>query len=525
MRALRTIIYLLSAASWGIAHHAAAQSIDWQQFDATAFNKARQENKPVILDLGASWCHWCHVMDEKTYGNTTVINYLADHYITIRSNQDKRPDLYARYKDYGWPATIIFNSNGEELTKEAGYMEPDTFLTLLKRYNGNSKPAIRADHSPVTAQKGVWSPQIAQYIRNDFFEYLDKELGGYDMEQKFLDYDGIAFALTQRNTDPTLKKWLDRSIKASYQLNDPVWGGVCQYSSNYDWQHPHYEKILGIQARYIKIYSRYYLATGDTSARRHAQRIIAYLDTFFKSKNALYYNSQDADLIAGIHAGEYFALNDQQRRAQGIPRIDSACYTRENAQVAEAMVYYWAATGEQQYLDRAQQILQTIVQQYRQADSSYSHDLFPAGAPALADQLYLCQALLQHYNASGNTANLQIAKDIMQYILRHFKRPAGGYNSFAGNDPLLKAIPVLSENIDLCRLLNKLSYYGEPSFKIAAGNILAYIISPTVLKGIIAEPGILMAQTELRLPPKQNKMAIRTAWAQPADYFVVTWDK
>lgn len=525
MRPLITIIWLLCAAGSGVAQQATAQSIDWQNFDATAFSKARQENKPVILDLGASWCHWCHVMDEKTYSNTSVINYLANHYITIRSNQDKRPDLYARYKDYGWPATIIFNSKGEELAKVAGYMEADTFLDLIKRYNGDSKPTSHTDYSPVAMQKGVWSPKIAQYIRNDFNEYLDKTQGGYDMEQKFLEYDGIAYALTQRTSDPVLRKWLDRSIKASYLLNDPVWGGVCQYSSNYDWQHPHYEKILGIQARYIKIYSRYYLATGDTLALHHAQRIIAYLDTFFKSPNALYYNSQDADLIAGVHGGEYFALNDQQRRAKGIPRIDSSCYTRENAQVADALVYYWAATGDQQYLDRSQQMLQTIVQQYRQPDSSYSHDLFPAGAPALADQLYLCQALLHQYTASGNASNLQQAKDIMQYILRHFKRTAGGYNSFADSDPLLKATPVLSENIDLCRLLNKLSYYGTPAFKTTASDILAYIISPTVLKGIIAEPGILMAQTELRLSPQQKDMAIRTAWAQPADYFVVKWDK
>ena len=480
------------------ADTAKSQSIPWLEFDQRAFDLASRQHKPVLLDLGASWCHWCHVMDDSTYENPAVISYLSQHYICIKANQDKRPDLYAKYKDYGWPATIIFHEDGRELLKQAGYFSPADFLPLLeKTYNGyrylppRKKPVINK------TVPGKWSAAAAAFVRNNFFEYLDMEDGGYDMQQHFLEYDGIAYALRYSQTDQRLKRWLPLTIHGSYKINDPAWGGVYQYSTDNGWDHPHFEKILSIQARYIKIYAQYFGATNDSSALLYANKIVSYLDTFLYSGEHLYYNSQDADLRAGEHAGGYFSLSAEERYKQGIPRIDSTCYAKENAQLADAFLSMYEATNDNRHLATAGVILQSILKKFKQPDGGYVHDRAFTGSIALADQLYLCQALVHHYQLTRDTASLAAAVHSADYMLLHFTGKNKALFSFSSNNKYLPPDNVLSENIDACRTLLQLSRYGYPAYKTAAENIFSYISSPAVLKTIIAVPGILMAKEML----------------------------
>src|SRR4051794_10538022 len=103
------LLAILSAAS--TAHSAVATNeIAWQPWSDKLFETAKKENKLVILDLEAVWCHWCHVMDEQTYSDPEVKKLIGSNYIAVRVDQDSRPDLSNRYEDYGWPATIFFSS-------------------------------------------------------------------------------------------------------------------------------------------------------------------------------------------------------------------------------------------------------------------------------------------------------------------------------------------------------------------------------------------------------------------------------
>jgi uncharacterized protein len=92
----------------------AAVPVRWQEWSNDIFKKAQAQNKFVLLDLEAIWCHWCHVMDEKTYSQPEVRKLLNDKFICVKVDQDSRPDLSNRYGDYGWPATVVFNSAGKE---------------------------------------------------------------------------------------------------------------------------------------------------------------------------------------------------------------------------------------------------------------------------------------------------------------------------------------------------------------------------------------------------------------------------
>ena len=93
---------------------------------------AKEDNRFVLLDLGAVWCHWCHVMEDVTYRDPEVMRLLRSRYIAVRVDQDARPDLSNRYEDYGWPATIVFNADGSEIVKRQGYIPPRPMASMLQ---------------------------------------------------------------------------------------------------------------------------------------------------------------------------------------------------------------------------------------------------------------------------------------------------------------------------------------------------------------------------------------------------------
>src|SRR5271154_4945363 len=111
---------------------AGAGKIHWYGWSDDVFAQAKREHKFVLLDLEAVWCHWCHVMDANTYSNPEVIKLLQAHYITVKVDQDSRPDLSNRYEDFGWPATIVFDGNGQEIVKRQGYLDPDEMASMLQ---------------------------------------------------------------------------------------------------------------------------------------------------------------------------------------------------------------------------------------------------------------------------------------------------------------------------------------------------------------------------------------------------------
>src|SRR5207245_4982235 len=103
---------LIAPSASAQAPEAKPSKLDWQPWSDAVFAQAKQQKRFVLLDLEAVWCHWCHVMDENTYSDPAVIKMLQSHYIVVKADQDARPDLSNRYEDFGWPATVVFDSEG-----------------------------------------------------------------------------------------------------------------------------------------------------------------------------------------------------------------------------------------------------------------------------------------------------------------------------------------------------------------------------------------------------------------------------
>lgn len=483
--------------------------IQWRDWSDEAFVEARRDGKLLILDLEAIWCHWCHVMDEKTYADPKVAALISAHYIALRVDQDNRPDLARRYQDWGWPATIFFNAEGVELVKRAGYIEPDNMARLLQTLVDDPTPEQDA---PVTrvqafAESALLSEDLRKTLQRSHLDSYDKKYGGLKLGQKFLDRDTVEYAmLLARRGDKRNERIARHTLDAARALIDPAWGGVYQYSTGGKWDYPHFEKIMQTQAGYLRAYALAYLQFRDEKYLQAAQDIGRYLQTFLGSPGGAFYTSQDADLVQGEHSREFFALGDKARRAQGMPRIDKHQYARENGWAAEAMAVMYTATGDQQYLAAARRAVAWSLKNRRLQGGGFRHDKTDKGGPFLGDSLAMSTALLTLYEVTGERAYLQHAEQAMQYIAKTFayggERGAGYAVAYAKASAVIKPLPQIDENIALARTAIRLHHYtGTKVYRDIAERAMRFLATPEVATSRLTEAGILLIAHELANDP------------------------
>ena len=308
------------------------QPVAWQDWSPNIFQQAVREHKFVLLDLGTQWCHWCHVMDVQTYADARVRKLLAEKYISVRVDADSRPDLGNRYEDYGWPATIVFNAQGGEIVKRQGFLAPDEMASMLQAIIEDPTPGpsvVAAKKLQYGDQNALAKPVYDELIRRHVETY-DQDKGAWGHGQKFLDWNNVEWAMRLAKRGDFAEEHMARqTLAAQLNLLDPAWGGVYQYSTDDDWQHPHFEKIMQMQAQDMRIYSLAYSQWHDATYLNAAQAIHHFLTRFMMDADGGFYTSQDADLVDGVHTADYFKLSDARRMALGIPHVDPHQYARK----------------------------------------------------------------------------------------------------------------------------------------------------------------------------------------------------
>jgi uncharacterized protein YyaL (SSP411 family) len=368
----------LSIKSQVPAHSAesATTGIKWQAWSDNIFKTSQDQNKLVILDLHAVWCHWCHVMDQKTYADKSVQKLISDHFIAVSVDQASRPDLANRYEDYGWPATVIFNAKGQEIKLLSGFLPPQDFIVELKDCLKNPHVVTFDLGQPRRSSDEKKKPdqRLDRELAKKFMDSYDTKAGGWTFGHKYLPCDDVEYSMVLASDGDKLSaKRANEALKLEVNLLDPVWGGMYQYSTDNDWKHPHFEKIMEVQTGNMRIYSLAYLQWRNPEYLRVAEKLANYMSAFLLSPAGGFYTSQDADLVPGRHAGSYFALTDSERRKQGIPRIDKHIYTRENGWAIASFAALYGASGDKKYLDYARHSADWILT-HRLTDGHFCHD-------------------------------------------------------------------------------------------------------------------------------------------------------
>ncbi len=526
------------AVTWcAIACAADQGAIVWRPWSDSIFAEAGSEHRFVLLDLGTVWCHWCHVMDEVTYQDPDVIDLVQKQYIAVRVDADSRPDLSNRYEDYGWPATIVFNADGGEIVKRRGYLPPRPMASMLQAIIDDPAPGPSVvEEAPLTVgTESALTSDARDELRSTLIENYDPKNRGWGTIQKFLDADTIEYALNESTGgDGRFERMARETLSAELELMDPAWGGVYQYSTDGDWKHPHFEKIMQRQADDLRIYADAYALWDDRELLSAAQRIRQFLKNFLTSPEGAFYTSQDADLVPGQHGGEYFQLSDPDRRKKGIPRIDTHIYSRENGWAINALATLGAVSDDKEAIAEAIRAANWICANRSLPDGGFRHDERDVAGPYLGDTLSMGRAFLALYGFTADRTWLERAENAALFVAANFKG-ASGYLSTA-NEGALKPKPQLDENVGLVRFANLLFHYtGKAAHREIAEHAMRFLATPRVTdyRGFLVA-GVLIADREFATAPRHLTVVGRkddpaaqalfaAAIKQPATYKRVEW--
>lgn len=469
-------------------------------FNKALFEKAKKEHKIIIMDLEAVWCHWCHVMDKTTYTNKEVQALIDKHFLFVKVDHDLRPDLAQRYREYGWPATIFFDGDGNEIVKRSGYIKPDDMVALLKRIIADSSVGAEEVQSNATYTSSVLQDELKEVLENRHNDSYDTKLGGLDMFQKYLEEDSVLYAMQEASCGNKLEEArAKQTLDAAMKLIDPVWGGAYQYSTHRDWDHAHYEKIISIQSRYIKIYA---LAAKQFKSEVYlnaSKRVADYVLRFLRDEeNGAFYVSQDADIKQGEKAHAYFKYDDKKRLSLGIPKIDTHLYASSQGQMIEALAYLYEASNEKKYLDDAKKSAQWTLENRFVNGGGFSHDSNDA-VLYLNDNLSMGKGFLALYRVAGEEHWLKQASKLGFFLERYFKAPEAGVLTATDNGTPIKPVRQLDENIHTALFMNALGHdTGKSKHSIFAKHIMRYIVNRSVALSRFTEAGILICDYEFK---------------------------
>jgi len=345
---------------------AAHQPIEWHEWGEEAFEKARAQQKPVLLDIGAVWCHWCHVIDRESYENPEIAALINELYIAVKVDRDERPDVDSRYQSAvsaisgqgGWPLTAFLTPEGKPFFGGT-YFPPDDTMgrpgfkrVLLAIADAFEKRRADVNKSAQSLEEAVSKAEVFQGARGEFdasviesivessVRIFDQTHGGFGHAPKF-PHSAILDLLLERQIWPDggpLKDVIERSLNgmAAGGFHDQIAGGFHRYSVDERWCVPHFEKMSYDNSELLKNYLHGYQATGDPYYRDVAEGTIVWVnDVLSDQKQGGFFASQDADQTLDDD-GDYFTWTLAELRAVLSP---------EEARVVE-LYYDVRETGE-----------------------------------------------------------------------------------------------------------------------------------------------------------------------------------
>ncbi len=318
--------------------------MDWLPWGEEAFRRAREEDKPILLDVGAVWCHWCHVMDRESYENPELAATLNRRFVCVKVDRDERPDVDARYQGAvqaltgqgGWPLTAFLTPEGDVFFGGT-YFPPDdrfgreSFGTILRRVD----EVFRARREQVAASGGELKAHVARLLAGaaagepapellergarQMDRLFDERHGGFGASPKFPHPAAIEFLLARwwDTGDARLREMVERTLTgmADGGVRDQLGGGFHRYATDERWIVPHFEKMSYDNAELLKAYVHAYAALRIPLWREAAEGIAAWcLEILADPGRGGFGASQDADV--GLEDdGDYFTWTQAEARA------------------------------------------------------------------------------------------------------------------------------------------------------------------------------------------------------------------
>jgi uncharacterized protein YyaL (SSP411 family) len=324
---------------------AAHQPVQWFEWGEEAFAKARAEDKPILLDIGAVWCHWCHVIDRESYEDAQLAELINRLFIPVKVDRDERPDVDARYQvavsaisgQGGWPLTGFLLPDGRPFYGGTYFPPQDamgrpSFRRVLEHvataYTSRRDEVERAASGLAGAvaqaerfegAHAAWDASVLDHLTTATVERFDSQHGGFSHAPKFPHAGAMDFILEQHQAtgDAHLLHVAQTTLEhmARGGVYDQLGGGFHRYSVDERWLVPHFEKMSYDNSELLKNYLHAYQVTHTPLFRQTAEGIIDWVNgVLCDRERGGFYASQDAD-VSLDDDGDYFTWTLEEVRA------------------------------------------------------------------------------------------------------------------------------------------------------------------------------------------------------------------
>jgi hypothetical protein len=349
-------INTLGSAASAYLRSAMQQPVDWMEWGQAAFDRAVAEDKPILLDIGAVWCHWCHVMDRESYEDPATARIINENFIAVKVDRDERPDVDTRYQaavsaisgQGGWPLTAFLNPQGKPYYGGTYFPPEDrhgrpsfqrVLLTMAEAFEnrraevdesaGSVMDAIELNES-FSGRAGNPGPELVEKMVLSALKSVDMRHGGFGGQPKFphsaaldllIDVASRAATTTVKLNGQgtvTIPEAARRAVLVTLEkmanggIYDHLAGGFHRYSVDENWIVPHFEKMSYDNSELLKNYVHAYLTFGDEVFARVAVDIVRWMDKSLSDRElGGFYASQDADF--SLHDdGDFFTWTQDE---------------------------------------------------------------------------------------------------------------------------------------------------------------------------------------------------------------------
>jgi len=362
----------LESAASAYLRSAMHQPVGWMEWGEPAFERAVAEDKPILLDIGAVWCHWCHVMDRESYEDPATAHIINEHFIAIKVDRDERPDVDTRYQaaisaisgQGGWPLTAFLTPDGKPyfggtyFPPDDRHGRPSFQRVLLTMAEAFAARRVEVDESAASVMNAIEhnesfsgrsanpTPELVEKMAVAALKSADLRHGGFGSQPKFphsgaidllIDIAGRESATQVKVSGGVVtlpeaaRKVAETALEKMAQggIYDHLAGGFHRYSVDEHWTVPHFEKMAYDNSELLKNYVHAYQAFGNEEYARVARDIVRWMDEWLSDRErGGFYASQDADFSLDDD-GDYFTWT-----------LDEAAEVLTAEELAIAAVYY-----------------------------------------------------------------------------------------------------------------------------------------------------------------------------------------
>ena len=523
--------------------------VDWFGWGAEAFAAARERDVPVLVSIGYSTCHWCHVMARESFSDPAIAEYLNAHFVSIKVDREEHPDVDASYlaaasaftEGLGWPLNVFVTPDGQAFhagtyfppVALAGHPSFRDVLTAVTTAWVTRRADVTAGAARVAellaesaralaagASRSAADAQPSADVLNqavaELVGYEDLRFGGFGGSPKFPVAPALSFLLGHSAASGDGQNLALRTLKlmGASPLRDPIEGGFFRYAVNRDWSDPHYERMLYDNAQLLSLYTRAWMVTGQAWARDVAEGIARFLCEVMQLPSGGFASAQDSEsTVDGRRVeGGYYALERGDRQRQTPPALDEKVLSGWNGLAIQALARAGFAFDQPHLIDAARRAADYLGEHHEGADS----DLVRASVTGrnstakatLEDYGMYSRGLLELALVTGDVTYATQARHLLDSTLPG-RDDTPGFRPPHGADPVLSkqglvsaidpsegAYPSgLSATADAALLLHRLT--GDDRYRRAAQAGLGLV-------AVLAPPRPLAYGAALRLFDELN---------------------